>query len=432
VKRPAVFLLAAALVAPPGAEAQPSLRGRPLVLLLHGRNQQNRTSAQLEAEWFGAFRQGLATVGMAQLLTPADYRMVFYQDLYRDTPLTGDQLCPGDEPLVAELNQLQQQGDALATQVQATSTVVASAEGDVRNAQRIMTLGSADAIRQEDLAFLEQRRAFLADANVRLNELRAQSLANSEQIVAKATELRQNRTERQERQSRVSDLWSRVRQAIAGFFGNDLPRLDAAMAWLFPDTDLYITQERYQCATDRRVAGALLSAKRDGRPVILVAHSMGTLVAFNLLVQDDQVARRKGRAPDYDVAAFVSVGSQLGIQPLVEDLIGRSVTPFPSPHSVKTWRNLRGDVDWVAPLAILGTYDVRHMSPAYTDYQIRTASRNPHDISEYLRHPATARTIVAAWCRAASPPAAVPPGCNAIADLDQATLPPGTRRVWPQ
>ena len=77
-----------------------------------------------------------------------------------------------------------------------------------------------------------------------------------------------------------------------------------------------------------------------------------TAWAFNLLVQHDQVARRQERAPDYDVAAFVSVGSQIGIPPLVEDLIGR-VTPFPSPHSEKTWRNLRGDVDWVAPLAIL-------------------------------------------------------------------------------
>jgi hypothetical protein len=45
----------------------------------------------------------------------------------------------------------------------------------------------------------------------------------------------------------------------------------------------FLADSRKRCATEQRLADAIDGARREGRPVILVAHSLGSLVAYDYL-----------------------------------------------------------------------------------------------------------------------------------------------------
>src|SRR5262249_37168022 len=62
----------------------------------------------------------------------------------------------------------------------------------------------------------------------------------------------------------------------------------------------FLSDSHKRCASERRLSDALDRAKREGRPVILVAHSLGSVVAYDYL---------STRADTGVVQRLVSVGS---------------------------------------------------------------------------------------------------------------------------
>jgi pimeloyl-ACP methyl ester carboxylesterase len=150
-----------------------------------------------------------------------------------------------------------------------------------------------------------------------------------------------------------------------------------------------------RCASEKRLADELDRARRDGRPVILVAHSLGAVVAYDYLS-----SRRESGVVD----RVVSVGSILGATELRRLLIGGDSTDtFGQPSSVKSWFNIRNDGDGLATSLPFGK-DILTAPPA--------DEPDRHEMVSYLRGQAGAGAILGGWCAAY---AAAPAGCRDVA-----------------
>ncbi|HKC80844.1 MAG TPA: hypothetical protein VKB91_06580 [Gemmatimonadaceae bacterium] len=145
----------------------------------------------------------------------------------------------------------------------------------------------------------------------------------------------------------------------------------------------------------------LAFAHAGTRPIIVVAHSMGTLAVYDYLYNP----HRGDATPN--IVRFITLGSQLGNEAMIRrlDTSGR-VRNFHYPPHVGAWINLHDYEDFITyPL----TWDGR---PAFEaggndwnrlplDLGINDISSYHHQIGAYLSHPYTARAIAAGWCEAA-------------------------------
>ena len=156
---------------------------------------------------------------------------------------------------------------------------------------------------------------------------------------------------------------------------------------------MYLGDRWRRCAVDRRIASAFAQAAREKRPVILVAHSFGSLVAYSYLRAD----REHESSTEPVIHRYVTLGSMLGIPELQELLLGRA-GPLSLPAGVRSWVNVRHSADpFAAPLA--DTTD-RQRSTKIREIVTSSNAVDAHDIVGYLRDPATARAIAWAWCDA--------------------------------
>jgi pimeloyl-ACP methyl ester carboxylesterase len=157
----------------------------------------------------------------------------------------------------------------------------------------------------------------------------------------------------------------------------------------------FLSDAGKRCATEKRLADELDRARRDDRPVILVAHSLGAVVAYDYLS-----SRRESGLVD----RVVSVGSILGAHDLRRLLIGGDSTDtFGQPSSVKSWFNVRNDGDGLATALPFGK-DILTTAPA--------DEPDRHEMVSYLRGQASAAAILGGWCAAYS---AAPSGCRDVA-----------------
>ena len=146
-----------------------------------------------------------------------------------------------------------------------------------------------------------------------------------------------------------------------------------------------------RCAAERRVGDALDRAHSEHRPVVLVAHSLGGIVAWGYL--------RHRAAPDApDVQRFVTLGSPLGSPDVRRIVFGDDTTPLALPPAVRSWVNVLGTGD---PFATHLLADSAAASAELSDVTTEAPHDDPHDLVGYLRDPATARAVLGAWCEAA-------------------------------
>jgi hypothetical protein len=110
----------------------------------------------------------------------------------------------------------------------------------------------------------------------------------------------------------------------------------------------------------------------DDEPMIVVSHSLGTIVAYSLLREFDRNGRPR------EVPLFVTLGSPLGI-----DSVRRG---FPKPRTrpahVKRWVNGADPEDFVALQVALTDLTFGPGIINYSDFENDHA--NPHSISGYL------------------------------------------------
>jgi hypothetical protein len=268
---------------------QPDDRGRPLILLVHGRGMLDRDSATTRRQWFQGLDSGTSSVAGRHLIEERDVRVVWYADVLAPASDEACDFAPAD----VRARRDREQDPNLKT--------VASFAGSM-------------------LAVLT---AFIGDGET-------------------GSELR----------------------ALAG---------DAS----------FLGDARKRCAAERRLDRALDRARAEGRPVILVAHSLGSLVAY------DDLSSRGDTAV---VERLVTIGSPVGSPMLRHLLLGGDSTDILSrPPSVKDWVNVRSDGDPLAAAITVGR-DVTTSPPA--------DELDPHEMIGYLRTRVTAAEIARGWCAA--------------------------------
>jgi len=276
-------------------------RGRPLVLLVHGRGMLDRDSAATRKLWLDGLLSGEKTLTQDSLITPRDVRVVWYADVLDPRVNSGCDYASSDP------RAKRARGDDDDTQFRGFVGAIGGFLGSITNLV-------ADSASGSELRALAADAAFLSDA-------------------------------------------------------------------------------RKRCAAEDRLAQAISRAKSEGRPVILVAHSLGSLVAYDYLsaIADSGI-----------VTKFVTIGSPVGSSDFRRLLIGGDTT-IARPASVLEWVNVRNDTDLFAMPLSAGRDVVSMPPPDETD---------PHEMVGYLREGATAREIFTGWCSAFR--TRRPLGCNGV------------------
>ena len=164
-----------------------------------------------------------------------------------------------------------------------------------------------------------------------------------------------------------------------------------------PDTRAYLNFYSVEyCSVQKGLEKGM--ALGGNRPLIIVAHSMGTLAVYRELLPTTQ-------PPSKHVVRFISLGSQLGFQPMVQQLNGKRLPPYPYPV-VDSWVNIHDVADalaWPTYDAQRNLFDsggVAHVLPI--DLPI-TGDAAHHSITAYLENPIVVRAITSAWCDASFP-----------------------------
>ena len=120
------------------------------------------------------------------------------------------------------------------------------------------------------------------------------------------------------------------------------------------------------------VRAALL---QDPAPSVIVAHSLGTIVAYDVLSEPAFRNRRQ--------ALLVTVGSPLGIDNVQARLRDRAGRPNPVPKGLKEWANFADRFD---PVALDATLRDAFEPPKNfaIDEAVNNRARNNHDLTGYL------------------------------------------------
>ena len=154
-----------------------------------------------------------------------------------------------------------------------------------------------------------------------------------------------------------------------------VPGVNSAAIDLFTrDVYVYLTYPGVRAQIDSIVAAAI-----GNEPCVVLAHSLGTVVAYNVLLK---------RASSPVVPQFVTVGSPLGINGIKRHLD----SPLRSPSCVERWFNAYDDRDVVA----LAPLDAAHFDvapPIENKNDVLNFTDNRHGIAGYLADPVVAATI---------------------------------------
>ncbi|MEU3570968.1 hypothetical protein AB0E96_21475 [Kitasatospora sp. NPDC036755] len=172
-----------------------------------------------------------------------------------------------------------------------------------------------------------------------------------------------------------------VRRALDALTGAKYLRgvLDAALIGSLKQLTRYLEDERIREAAQARVAARIGPETR-----VVVAHSLGSVVAYETLCQEDH--------PDRDVRMLVTLGSPLGMGALVLDRLRPRPVDRKArwPKALRSWTNIADATDIVAA--------VRELRPAFgprvTDVPVNNGS-HMHDATHYLTAVETGRAVTA-------------------------------------
>jgi hypothetical protein len=122
-------------------------------------------------------------------------------------------------------------------------------------------------------------------------------------------------------------------------------------------------------STTRRAINKIVAAQLTNEPTVVVAHSLGSVVAFEILREHD----------GNSVPRLITVGSPLGIRAIRDKL----ATPLAMPAGVKDWYNAFDDRDVVALYPL--NADNFAIKPPIRNYPfVNNHTDNRHGIGGYL------------------------------------------------
>jgi hypothetical protein len=124
----------------------------------------------------------------------------------------------------------------------------------------------------------------------------------------------------------------------------------------------------------------VLEAIEPGVPTVVVGHSLGSVVAYNLL-------RREGASRGWIVPLFITIGSPLAVK-----MIKKAIRPIGFPACVDQWFNARDPRDVVA-LYPLDTANFGLAGAIENKNDVDNWTPNRHSIAGYLSDPVVAGRI---------------------------------------
>jgi hypothetical protein len=148
----------------------------------------------------------------------------------------------------------------------------------------------------------------------------------------------------------------------------------AALESFTRDVFLYTTR-----AGVRDVVDDIVKKKLTEEPTVVIAHSLGSIVAYNVLRSDTRMLR---------VPLLVTVGSPLGIRAVRDQLV-----PLQFPRSVHAWYNAFDNRDVVA-LYPLDSTNFPLRLPIVNNGDVRNHTDNRHGIAGYLDDKQVAQRIL--------------------------------------
>lgn len=170
--------------------------------------------------------------------------------------------------------------------------------------------------------------------------------------------------------------WGWVRAAVT-VLDRRMPGASVAtMALTTKDVYRYLHNAGIRDVIDTGVRAAM----PDDDEAVVVSHSLGTVVAYNLL-------RREAAAAGWTIPLFVTLGSPLGVT-----AIRQALRPIGHPGGVDTWFNAFDRQDIVSLYPLDG--DHFPVDPAIDNHDgVDNGTSNQHGISGYLGDPTVARRI---------------------------------------
>lgn len=156
----------------------------------------------------------------------------------------------------------------------------------------------------------------------------------------------------------------------------------SSIALFTHDVYQYLKNSNIREAIDEGVSAAI----RKDVETVVVAHSLGTVVAYNLL-------RQHGADRGWNCVSFVTVGSPLAIGAIRTAL--KSFAPIRCPPCVRAWFNALDERDVVALFPLDSTsFPLDPAMPAIANKRdVRNRTENRHGISGYLDDKEVARRI---------------------------------------
>lgn len=174
-------------------------------------------------------------------------------------------------------------------------------------------------------------------------------------------------------QAKGPENWEWV-QAVIRAIDRNVPEVsNRSIGIMLRDVFVYVND-----GPVRRAINAIVAEKLSGEPTVVVGHSLGSVVAYEVL---------REHSPN-DVPRFVTVGSPLGIRAIRR----RLKTPLAVPEGVRDWYNAFDERDVVALYALDG--ENFPVTPAVGNHgKVRNHTDNRHGIDGYLDDPEVAKAI---------------------------------------
>jgi hypothetical protein len=310
------------------------------LVFVHGRAQNGRSSKEIVAEWLTALNQGLSIARLDRLdvepVAPyyGDALLSFRDEARRGLALDATPRGPADDGYRKFLGEY---ADAVSRSLPIDDSRLAR-RGFLSNQQRLVSSGRA-------------------------GDFKLRTARSQDDIFERGPE-----------------NWSWV-IAIVRSLDDLFPGLSrGGIELVLRDVYVYCTDTSFRKSIDASVKAALPSG-----PSIVIGHSLGSVVAYNVL-----------HATNAAVAHFITVGSPLAIKAIKERL---PVAPQ-RPPGVAEWYNARDPADIVALNPLTATCFPTHPQVANND-AITNSSENHHHISGYLGHRDIAAYVGRAWAASA-------------------------------
>jgi hypothetical protein len=173
-----------------------------------------------------------------------------------------------------------------------------------------------------------------------------------------------------------------------GSLASALPRDESREARTLLGDMLYAIDPSRRCSAQRKVGAVIDAARAEGRPVIVVAYSLGALVTYAELSARARVSNP--RSP----LRLITIGSPLG-NPEIRELLGQGEASLRLPAPVVSWENIYHSED---PFAGPLTQDIKEVVDRAIDAD---AGDDPHHVTRYLRARATGMALARAVCASA-------------------------------